>query len=702
MVKQNSQAEFVKCVIVGDPGVGKTCLICAWASGVKYCLNELVKTHVATVWAIDHYRTDREILERSWIDVDGACVSLRLWDTFGYHDKDRRFAYGRADVVILCFSVVKPVSLINVKKVWLPEIRRYCPTTPIVLVGTQADMRYLYNTELYRNLQKGLLYRPIEEKDIISPQEGRDIAAEIGVAYYEVSILTEFGIEDVFLNTVRAALTDRRKMKFWDSQLRKLKPPMIQPPMELPRPTYPKVILPSGSIYNELCYLLSDHLEGDVLFVVKGQCIYAYKICLMVTSSVFKEFFLTDLKSPSLEEEPAQEYFSEDRLSDDNDKDKLIDSDGAAVLAEIPLSECRDFNNVIANGAKESESQTFVPSHPAFRCVEINPPKNPQNPFQSNQCTVHLNPDITPQAFRYILEYLYTGVATEKFDKFDDVIIAAELLQLHDLVLSVRNFLSKEAYLNLELQRRFHVAHCSNLRDLALQKEIATDVTFQVDDGMVRAHKPLLMAHCEVMYAMFSDNFLESSAKVVPFPGINRDTFKALQEYLYTGESPCMTGADCMSLIEVANRLCLPRLVAFTEDYIVQELSRLEDNNANLMEDVLCILETAQLHNASQLAKWCLHYLCVHFLDIFPQYAKLYKTLSLENQLYIDKHRWPPEWYVKEMELFQSLVNSPMKKQQQQKQQQFSRWQRCTSSCLCFSRRHSHSSMADPLELPNT
>ena len=37
------------------------------------------------------------MLDRSWCDIDGLNVSLRLWDTFGYHDKDRRFAYGRYD-----------------------------------------------------------------------------------------------------------------------------------------------------------------------------------------------------------------------------------------------------------------------------------------------------------------------------------------------------------------------------------------------------------------------------------------------------------------------------------------------------------------------------------------------------------------------------------------------------------------------------
>jgi hypothetical protein len=36
-----------------------------------------------------------QVLERSWEMVDGVNVSLRLWDTFGDHEKDRRFAYGR-------------------------------------------------------------------------------------------------------------------------------------------------------------------------------------------------------------------------------------------------------------------------------------------------------------------------------------------------------------------------------------------------------------------------------------------------------------------------------------------------------------------------------------------------------------------------------------------------------------------------------
>ena len=39
-----------------------------------------------------------KVLEKSWVNIDGVDVGLRLWDTFGDHHKDRRFAYERSVV----------------------------------------------------------------------------------------------------------------------------------------------------------------------------------------------------------------------------------------------------------------------------------------------------------------------------------------------------------------------------------------------------------------------------------------------------------------------------------------------------------------------------------------------------------------------------------------------------------------------------
>ena len=69
-----------------------------------------------------------KVLEKSWVNIDGVEVSLRLWDTFGDHHKDRRFAYERSvvlarfgssfhfvrsDVIIMCFDTGRMETLEN-------------------------------------------------------------------------------------------------------------------------------------------------------------------------------------------------------------------------------------------------------------------------------------------------------------------------------------------------------------------------------------------------------------------------------------------------------------------------------------------------------------------------------------------------------------------------------------------------------------
>ena len=45
-------------------------------------------------------------------------------------------------------------SLGNVEVKWIPEVQRHCPETPIILVGTKADLR-TDPEELARLEQKG-------------------------------------------------------------------------------------------------------------------------------------------------------------------------------------------------------------------------------------------------------------------------------------------------------------------------------------------------------------------------------------------------------------------------------------------------------------------------------------------------------------------------------------------------------------------
>jgi len=90
--------------------------------------------------------------------------------------------------------------------------------------------------------------------------------------------------------------------------------------------------------------------------------------------------------------------------------------------------------------------------------------------------------------------------------------------------------------------------------------------------------------------------------KQVSFPGVVCETFQSLLEFLYTGTTSVDCVADsislsrCMDLIEVANRLCQPSLVAHVESVIVDTLSAAAaDTYRDLTDVVLGLLEPAQV-----------------------------------------------------------------------------------------------------------
>ncbi|XP_077993235.1 cdc42 homolog [Glandiceps talaboti] len=161
----------IKCVVVGDGGVGKTCLL------VSYTTNKFPSEYVPTVF--DDYAVT--------VMVGGEPYTLGLFDTAGQEDYDRLrpLSYPQTDIFLVCFSVVIPASITNVKEKWVPEISHYCPQIPYILVGTQEDLRDDIST--VENLAK------TKEKPI-SVEHGEKRAKELrAVKYLECSALSQAG-----------------------------------------------------------------------------------------------------------------------------------------------------------------------------------------------------------------------------------------------------------------------------------------------------------------------------------------------------------------------------------------------------------------------------------------------------------------------------------------------------------------------------
>lgn len=60
------------------------------------------------------------------------------------------------------------------------------------------------------------------------PDEARAVAKELGIGYYETSVFTYYGVNEVFENAIRAALIARRQTRFWMTNLKRVQRPLLQ------------------------------------------------------------------------------------------------------------------------------------------------------------------------------------------------------------------------------------------------------------------------------------------------------------------------------------------------------------------------------------------------------------------------------------------------------------------------------------------
>jgi len=156
-----------KLVFIGDPGVGKTCIISRFLKGT------FDAEQITTVGASYATKTIK-------ISETNESLTLDIWDTAGqekYRSLTRIFFQG-AKLAILVYDITRKDSFENLKNVWLKELKDHADKN--VVLGVAGNKSDLY------------------EKEEVPEQEAREFAKSIGAIFCLTSAQSNSGIEELF------------------------------------------------------------------------------------------------------------------------------------------------------------------------------------------------------------------------------------------------------------------------------------------------------------------------------------------------------------------------------------------------------------------------------------------------------------------------------------------------------------------------
>ena len=92
-----------------------------------------------------------------------------------------------------------------------------------------------------------------------------------------------------------------------------------------------------------------------------------------------------------------------------------------------------------------------------------------------------------------------------------------------------------------------------------------------------------------------------------------------------------MKFTSCLGILELANRLVLPRLVTLVEKAVIEEMSRRSGGGGGevleVLEEALRLVQPCQIHNAEQLSSWCLTHLAHNYNTVCRIFPKILRGL---------------------------------------------------------------------------
>ncbi|XP_058747043.1 ras-related protein RABB1c-like [Vicia villosa] len=156
-----------KYIIIGDTGVGKSCL------QHQFTDNRFQPVHDITIGVEFGVRT---------INIDDKPIKLQIWDTAGqemFRSITRSYYRGAAGA-LLVYDITRRETFDHLAN-WLEDVKQHANSNMVfMLIGNKADLT---------------------KKRAVSTEEGGKFAKENGMIFMEVSAKSAENVEDAFIKT---------------------------------------------------------------------------------------------------------------------------------------------------------------------------------------------------------------------------------------------------------------------------------------------------------------------------------------------------------------------------------------------------------------------------------------------------------------------------------------------------------------------
>lgn len=166
----NDYDYLFKVLIIGNSGVGKSCLL------LRFAEDMFSDNYISTIGV------DFKIRK---LELDGKSIKLQIWDTAG-QERFRTITksyYRGSNGIVVVYDITDRESFEQVQH-WMSEIDAHASADVCrLLVGNKADL---------------------EDKRAVSREEGETLARQFGIPFLETSAKQALNVENMFTTMAQA------------------------------------------------------------------------------------------------------------------------------------------------------------------------------------------------------------------------------------------------------------------------------------------------------------------------------------------------------------------------------------------------------------------------------------------------------------------------------------------------------------------